>query len=234
MSQQINLCNPALRKKHEWLTLASLLAVVGLIVCAQAAIVALQSWERSGSQRQQAALQDQLKTLQEAVQAATKAISERKTDPAVAAEIETATRALKEREEALRVLESSGLQATGGYSSYFAAFARQTLEGVWLTGFSIAQDRMAIRGRVLDGGLLPTYIRKLNAEPSFQGRQFSALNMKAVDPVPPPQQSLPSDSVAAKPVVPRPYVEFVLTGVGMPSPAETTPLGQAGLVGGRP
>jgi hypothetical protein len=60
------------------------------------------------------------------------------------------------------------------------AFARQTLSGVWLTGFSIGADggEMTISGRALNPDLVPSYIARLNKEPLLQGRKFAQFAVK--------------------------------------------------------
>jgi hypothetical protein len=76
-----------------------------------------------------------------------------------------------------------------------------------LVGFGFSGKEIEIRGRLLDPALLPTYINRLNDEPAFAGRRFSALDMKGVDPA---DDKHDDPSVAAKTKAPARYTEFAL------------------------
>jgi hypothetical protein len=89
-------------------------------------------------------------------------------------------RQLKGEEEVLEVLQNGNLGNTQGYSGYMRAFARQTVNGLWLTEFGIkgAGKEMFLGGRTLRPELVPAYIRRLNQEGATQGRDFAALEMQ--------------------------------------------------------
>lgn len=205
MSQQINLYNPQLRKQREWLSLPVVALAAGAVILMEGALFFWQGGERADLQQQLAAAQGQARQLQEELGIAGKALAERKANTALAKDIELAADSLKQREDVLRVLDLVKPSGEAGFAGYFMAFARQTIEGVWLTGFSIAQDRMEIHGRMVDGALLPVYIRRLDAESAFRGRRFAALDMKGVVPTP---EKPTAESGARKPA--QPYIEFVL------------------------
>ncbi|HEX6828746.1 MAG TPA: PilN domain-containing protein, partial [Burkholderiales bacterium] len=88
-----------------------------------------------------------------------------------------------------------------GPAEHMRAFARQSMGGVWLTGFSLAPagNGLALRGRALSADLVPAYLGRLNREPVLQGGQFAALEI-----------SVPAVGPAAQTV---PYVEFRLQAV---------------------
>ena len=87
---------------------------------------------------------------------------------------------LKSRSEVVAVLEGGALGNTTGYSEYLRAFARQSIEGLWLTGFSItgAGHRVVIEGRTLRADLVPDYLQKLNREQIIQGSTFAEMQMR--------------------------------------------------------
>ena len=60
------------------------------------------------------------------------------------------------------------------------AFARQTLNGLWLTGFSIDGDatQMSLSGAALSPELVPGYIMRLNNEKVMRGKTFASLQMQ--------------------------------------------------------
>ncbi len=71
-------------------------------------------------------------------------------------------------------------------SEYLRAFARQTTEGLWLTGLSIAQagNDIVIQGRTLDADLVPVYLQRLRRETALRGHGFESLSVS--QPPPPP------------------------------------------------
>jgi hypothetical protein len=80
----------------------------------------------------------------------------------------------------LNLLKSGALGNTEGYSEYMRAFARQSIRGLWLTGFDIVGDgvQMSLSGAVLNAQLVPSYIQRLGKEKVMQGKTFSTLQMQ--------------------------------------------------------
>jgi hypothetical protein len=65
-----------------------------------------------------------------------------------------------------------------GFAEYLRSFSRQTLDGVWLTAFTVTGGgEIEIRGRALRPDLVPGYIQRLNREELFAGRSFARLEM---------------------------------------------------------
>jgi len=93
---------------------------------------------------------------------------------------------LAEQTELVETLKSGVLGNTHGYSEYMRAFARQVLQGLWLTGFKVSGDatQVSLNGGVINPELLPVYIQHLNKETVMQGKTFSALQMKQPKSVP--------------------------------------------------
>jgi hypothetical protein len=128
-------------------------------------------------------------------------VAGRKQDPQVAAEIARLESEIKGRDEVMEVLKGGALGDTKGFSEHLRAFARQSFEGVWLTGLHIAasgQD-VALEGRALHAEQVPGYLRRLNSENVMQGHPFSELLMQAPAPK-------PDDKSGGR----APYIEFRL------------------------
>ena len=222
MSAQINLYHPRFLKQRDLLTLGNL----ALAAAALYGVLALGvgwAWQDAATRKQAAtAVEEQLKSAKEQVDAATKAAAARKPSPQLIAELEQAESALRRRVEIARLLESGAVGSTGGFADFLRGFARQVPEGLWLTGFTIGAggNDMEIRGSMLNPAALPDYIRRLGAEKAFQGRSFAALTMNRVDPPPAVRPVGQGAAVSLAPtlaptLVPRP-VDFVL----MPKLAE--------------
>jgi hypothetical protein len=186
MAQQINLYNPALRLQRDWLTLGNVAAAAALFALVLGGVGALLRSQADARaqvvQAVDAELNQARARLVQAGAAAGKSAAE--------AELNTLQEVLAARREVLAALQAgSGLRpnATAGFADYLRGLARQSVNGLWLTGFSVAQggEGMEIRGRMLVAERLPDYIRRLNAEHVFAGRQFVSLQVeRTVDPDP--------------------------------------------------
>lgn len=219
MSAQINLYHARFQKQHDLLTLCT----VALAAAALYAVLALAggwAWRNAVLQQEAAAgAEAQLASVKAQVDAATKAAALRKPNPQLLAELDNAEASLLRRSEIAHLLESGAVGSTGGFADYLRGFARQASEGLWLTGFTIGSggNEMAIRGSMLNPSALPDYIRRLGAEKAFQGRNFSALTMSRIDPVPAsPAVGQAAATTPAPTAVLRP-IDFVL----MPTLVET-------------
>ncbi len=83
-------------------------------------------------------------------------------------------------------LDSGVAGRTQGYAQYFMALSRQAQASLWITGFNVAADGtgLELQGRMTDPRVLPDYLRRLNSEPLFKGREFAQMSLKAVEPAP--------------------------------------------------
>lgn len=198
MSQQINLLLPELRPRHDWLAFPS---VMGMAAFGLAVMLIAAAWGLFRVQTLSAAqtqLDVEAKTLQQQVQSLSQQIASRQGNPALQDQINRLKDMLQQRDAILSVVEAGKLTPGSGYAEVMRGFARQTMDGLWLTEFSFSGSDARIRGRLTDPSLLPLYIRRLNGESVFQGRRFAALNMT---------DGLSSTAAAAAPR----YTEFVLT-----------------------
>jgi hypothetical protein len=116
------------------------------------------------------------------------------------------------------VLKSGVLGDTKGVSEYFRAFARQTVDGLWLTGFSIvgAGNDISIDGRTLRAELVPGYVAKLRREDVLRGHGFGTLSVQK-----PPE-------LLGAPTEPRKTAEFLDFRLASQAPGAIV----AGLPGG--
>jgi len=207
VSQQINLYNPLFLKQEKHFSARTMTQALGIIALALAglcvyAVVESRSAERTAQQqRDQLAVQrDQLVKL--GTQLATRGMSK-----ALEGEVARAEAELKTRQATLEALNTGALGNTTGFSDFFAAFGRQTMPGVWLTGFNIgdAGNELVVNGRALQAELVPAYLRALNSEAMMRGRRVVEMKIAA-------KEGLAAPGTAkAGAVQPQQYVEFSLT-----------------------
>jgi hypothetical protein len=214
VSQQINLYNPLFLKQEKHFsarTMAQALGVItlGLIALCAYAMVESRKAERSAQeQRQQLTMQrDQLIKL--GAQLATRGMSK-----ALESEVARADAEVRTRLATLEALNTGELGNTSGFSDFFAAFGRQAMHGVWLTGFNIGEagNELIVTGRAMHADLVPTYLRRLNSEPMMRGRRVVEMKLTAKE-----GGAAPG---AAKPAAEQgPYVEFAFLAPLQPRPA---------------
>lgn len=188
VAQQINLFDPALLSKRDWLALANvvILALLLFIVVTVAATVVRR--DVPSLTAQVAANDNQLKVMREQVVVLGQRVANRKPDQRLESELTENRLLLDARNAVLTALRQRMDRSAGSFAEYLRGFARQSVSGLWLTGIAVdaASQGMEIRGRTVDPALLPAYIQRMNKEPAFQGRAFSALKLAEgkVEPVP--------------------------------------------------
>jgi hypothetical protein len=199
--QQINLFNPAFLDQRGPLSLKTALMgwlAVALLSVAFAGYAGMRNRQLAQQEREVTA---KVTAAQAEMQRLAGQVAGRKQDPQIAAEIARLESEIRGRDEVMAVLKGGALGNTRGFSEHLRAFARQSFEGVWLTGLHIAasgQD-VTIEGRALRAEQVPGYLRRLNSESVMQGHPFSELLMQA----PAPE---PGDKGGGRP----PYIEFRL------------------------
>ncbi|MBI5107532.1 MAG: PilN domain-containing protein [Rhodocyclales bacterium] len=212
MSAQINLYHSRYLRQRDPLTLNNVALVAGVcyLVLAAAAGWAWQGMARGRDAA--AAAESQLKLVREQLAASAKAVAQRKSDPKVQGELERAEALLRSRAEIARLLEGGAIGSGAGFADFLRGFARQTPDGLWLTGFTIGNggSDIEIRGSMLDPALLPDYIRRLGAEKAFQGRSFASLTMNRSEPPAASATAVRVTGVAPAPTLAARPIDFVL------------------------
>lgn len=208
MSQNINLFNAAFRKKRQVVTLATVAQCLGIVLAAlfgyhyyllqqvNGLTAELQSAE--GLLKSQRAYADKLKTKP----------GTPKADAQIDIDIARYEAELKTAREAMGALKGGAFGNQQGFAEYLRAFSRQSLNGLWLTGFTITgAGELEIRGRVLTPDLVPSYIQRLNKEEVLAGRSFARLEMNR------PKREAPvagKDKDAKQPLSAARFLEFSL------------------------
>lgn len=217
MSQQINLFNPAFEKRKQALSALGLLQGLGLVLAASAAVVWFGARQVAALERTAA----DAKVVLDAREAKRADVFARfpvpGKDPLIAGALGQAEADRSALLEAEQILQGGALGNTHGYADYFRAFARARVNGLWLTGASIAgagkEIEIGLQGRVVQADLLPQYISALSRESALQGKSFARLDMATAQ--------LPAQAAVSAPA-PR-FIEFSLQ-------SSTAPASGAGAV----
>lgn len=211
MSQQINLFNPAFEKRKQALSALGLLQGLGLVLAASAAVVWFGARQVAALERTAA----DAKVVLDAREAKRADVFARfpvpGKDPLIAGALGQAEADRSALLEAEQILQGGALGNTHGYADYFRAFARARVNGLWLTGASIAgagkEIEIGLQGRVVQADLLPQYISALSRESALQGKSFARLDMVTAQ--------LPAQAAVSAPA-PR-FIEFSLQSSAAPA-----------------
>jgi Tfp pilus assembly protein PilN len=226
MSRQINLYDASLRKKRDWLSSQNVVLGTLLAVLLLALGAGVTRWTVESRIQQAQSVNTQLLAARTAFAELTRLLASRKPDAALAVELAETQQNLAGAQNALGLLRGMTTQReTVVVGEMMRAFSRSAVDGLWLTGFVMAEGgkQLEIRGRMADQALLPGYLRRLESETVFQGRRFAALDMRGAEWTPPPAPNAPAEVAQSGEKKPeRWFVEFALRTTDLPkAPVES-------------
>jgi hypothetical protein len=218
MAQQINLFNPIFLQQKKHFSAVTMLQALGLLL---AGILLFYGYAFNESRTLARVADDTRKQLQsqsEQLGKLTREFSPQGQSKLLEEEVARMSARLKQREELLAMLRTGGLGNTDGFARYLSALARQTVPGVWLTGFAIGGDEseLQLTGKVLHPDLVPAYIRALNREEVMRGRRVAEMRLTAREEKEAPATAAPDAnpvSAPKPPAAPVRYVEFSISAV---------------------
>ena len=216
MSQQINLFNPIFLKQEKYFSAKTMAESLVLILVALCAFYAYARNEVKSFQDVAADAAHQLADTRDRFISLGGSLSPQRRSKLLEAQIARAESDLHGKQALLASLRADASDKARGYSQYFAAFARRTLPGVWLTGFTVGEGgaELDVRGRVLHPDLVTAYIEALNKEEVMRGRSVTRLKLVAHNEPKPAAKSAPRPGPAR-------YVEFELSmPLAAPQPAK--------------
>ena len=207
MSQQINLFNEARHQPGKDFSVLNMLQGLGVILFCATLFYAYTAYQATQLQQQLDEANKSLSAEQARLAGLTAEFSRQRAGLTLEQELKKVAAEAVAQREIINALKSGVIGNTKGYSAYMEAFARQSLNGLWLTGFSIDGDamQMSISGATLSPELVPGYIMRLNNEQVMRGKSFASLQMQ----LPKPEAG---KAEAGKPATPQ-YLEFTLQSV---------------------
>lgn len=200
MSQQINLFNPIFLKQKKYFSVVTMLQALLLIVIGSMLFYGYAWYQVRELAKQTVEMTKRYEAEQKRMVDYANEFSPQRARQALDQELSGLEAQARLQDSILQTLKSGALGNTQGYSGYLSAFARQSVQGLWLTGFNINGDgaEISLQGAVTNPRLLPTYIQRMGREAVMRGKTFEYLKMN---------QPL----VEGKPV--NAYVEFSLRSV---------------------
>lgn len=175
MSQQINLISPLLLKKRYAFGLREMGVGLGVALAAALAWSGVLTYRANTLEKEAAQLESQQAIAQQELDqlgaAATRPASALLSGRVKAVQAQVAQR------EALLASMSRTIESTStGFSSRLRALAQSSTEGVWLNGFTLSPDYVALEGSALNAGLVTIYMDRLGKQAAFSGMKFTGMN----------------------------------------------------------
>jgi hypothetical protein len=225
MSQQINLFNPIFLKQKKTFSAVTMLDALALLLVGVAAFYAYASIESLNLDRQSVVTAGQYNQSRMRLLETSARYAPKKIDAGLEAEVNNLQAQLNARKTALDNLGIGLLANDASYAEYMRALARQSLAGLWLTGFKVGSGgaEIEIIGRALQPELVPFYIRRLSQERAMKGRAFDSLSMTQHAGALPADASRPAGAPAG-----YSYTEFRLgsSHAELPSGEDSEPAGK--------
>lgn len=180
MSQQINLYSPIFLGKKKYFSAATLLQGLALIAISMTTFYAYALYQVSALGTQANDLSKRLEVERARLVKVTAEFAPQQQSGALEEEIRLVETQLATNQKIAAAFRGGAVSATQGFSEFMRALARQSVNGLWLTGFDVSgsESNMTISGRTLFPALVPVYLQRLNAEPAIKGRQLVSLQMR--------------------------------------------------------
>jgi hypothetical protein len=205
MSQQINLFNPEFLQQKKVFTASAMAISLGVLALGLAAVSVAAKVRADGLQAQAVLGAAQLEKTRKRLSSVTAEFRPRQPDPKLAEELAEAQGELGDLKGVADKIERGELGNTRGYAEYFRALARQSVDGLWLTGVSIAGAGLdiGVRGRAIDPAMVPGFLGRLRNERVMQGKPVGSLQIGEA-------AALKTVKDGKEATHPAPYVEFSL------------------------
>jgi hypothetical protein len=179
MSQQINLLNPALIKQKDFLNPNNIAITLGLLSALMLGYYGYAQKQLSLLNLHRSQIAEELSASQAQLKQTALLHTPHELNKGLLEQITQLEQKEAMQQQILQTVNQSSATPVKGYAALMRAFAKQSLDGLWLTGFSIDSnsEKLNISGRALQADLVPEYISHLSNEPALKGKLFAALNI---------------------------------------------------------
>ena len=206
--QQVNLYHPIFRREQKRFSAVTMAQAAGVLVLGVLLLYGYAQWRLYALRLDMAATTEAHARAAAQLTALAQELRGQGSDPRLQLEVAELERRIAASATLRAILGADSFDAADGYSRFFAALARQSVGGLWLTGVSVRGAGRALRlnGRSTQPELVPRYAERLAHETVLQGAQLQTLVMQ-------------------RPKPRHPYIEFELRSAGIPA-AEGLPQAQ--------
>ncbi|MEM6998855.1 MAG: PilN domain-containing protein [Pseudomonadota bacterium] len=182
IQQQINLYQPMFRKQVVQFSAMTMLQITVLFLVLFSGIYAYQFYQLKPYQAQLENIDKELTQLSQQVTVVENQFKKKDKNKLLESEIKKLESQLAQKEKISNVLGKRFFGNAQGFSGYLEAFARQHVEGTWLTTINLQAggSLLNINGKTLSSELVPGYIQKLSNEERLKGTTFNMMEIARV------------------------------------------------------
>ncbi len=176
MMQHINLYDASLRKRESKLNARNVAYVTAFIFIALLLVSGVNGVRLYLHDSAVKQAENQLQQLKQSVAELNAKLPKMTRDDSLPAKFKKLERELEQKHVVLTVLSKRSLGNTDGFVEHLAGFARQHVEGLWLTNVRIEQGgtQLSLAGHALKPEYVPQYLKKLTNETVLQGTEFKS------------------------------------------------------------
>lgn len=175
MSQQINLISPLLLKKRYAFGVREMGLGLGLVLAAALAWSGYLTYRANTLEKEAAELESQQAIAQQELDQLG-AVATRPASALLSGRVKAVQAQVAQREALLASMSHIVERASAGFSPRLRALAQSSIEGVWLNGFTLSPDYVALDGSALNAGLVTIYMDRLGKQAAFSGMKFTGMN----------------------------------------------------------
>jgi Tfp pilus assembly protein PilN len=177
--QQVNLYQPIFRAEKKVFSAVTILQACGLLVIGLAVIFGIARWQIAKLETQRASLTARQDKEMARIDEFNRLYPPKQKSQQLEQRVTQLTVEREAKTRAIAILAGGVSGNTQGFSAYLEGFARQRLDGLWLTGIVIEAGgtQLALHGSTLNPELVPRYLQQLGAESVLAGKEFKTFHM---------------------------------------------------------
>lgn len=179
MSQQVNLYHPIFRKQEKKFSALTMLQAGALVLAGIVIMYGYAAWHVRSLRHQASQIDAQFSAANRQHDDLGRQLAARQVSPRFTKEVERLEGQIQAVQRIRELARRDYFFGGDGYSNYFIAFARQSVSGLWLTGFTVtgAGEQITLQGRTEVPELVPQYLQKLSSEKLLAGTEFDAFQI---------------------------------------------------------
>ena len=178
--QQINLYQAILHQPQEVLPITQVAKLLIGMLILLGMVNVFQVWFAKRSDATLSELRAEQQTILATVQTLNQEITARNDTEKITAQLADLDKELQNKQQVFQLLSNKRFGNVDGFATQFSGFARQHIDGLWLTELYIHEggEKLNIRGTTIQPELLPRYLQRLSKEPIFHGVEFKTFVMQ--------------------------------------------------------
>lgn len=180
MKQQINLYQPIFRKQKKIFSAVTMLQICIFFIVIFAGIYTYEIYFIGKYKTQLNSLNKDIQQLSLQLEKLRIEQTGKAKSELLKKEIARVNNELSQRRNLQKILSTHSFGNNKGFSSYMEAFARQHIEGSWLTKISVMQggEFVGLEGKTMSSEYVPIYVQHLSNEQVFAGVSFNTMELQ--------------------------------------------------------